>query len=255
MKLAVNAIGQAELLPGDVVAYGQARFIVDFVNDSRARIVPLEKRRISIETMAGKHAEFSKHDSSHNICPTIAPELILERRGASGLKEFHTQRASRRVANQTEAINNTEPQDDMSKKSTKTTSTETESKPTTKGALGSLMGFSTCAVLRRLGMAGVTVAHGRAIMAKAGVKASDTTVSIQIGNGRNGKGSMAELSKAQVEELKASAPAPAEDPKAEKPAKGGKAKATAKAAKAAKPAKAPKAPKAPKATATEAPAA
>ena len=68
--------------------------------------------------------------------------------------------------------------------------------------------FSTCSVLRRLGMAKVGVKHAQAIMDAAGIKAAAATVAINIGAGARGKGSMAQLTKEQVEELKSSAKDP-----------------------------------------------
>jgi hypothetical protein len=59
-----------------------------------------------------------------------------------------------------------------------------------------------------LGKEGVTTAHARAIFEAKKIKVSPTTVSIQISNGRSGEGAPAELTKAQVNELKKAAPEP-----------------------------------------------
>ena len=86
----------------------------------------------------------------------------------------------------------------------KTDKTETP-KP---GKLGGLFGCSVTSVLRRLGKEGFSTAHAKAIMKAKGVKVSPTTVSIQLGNGRNGEGEPVELTKGQLDELKKAAPEP-----------------------------------------------
>ncbi len=76
------------------------------------------------------------------------------------------------------------------------------------GKLGGLFGFTVVSVLRRLGKDGLTSAHVRDIMKAMKVKVQPTTVSIQLGNGKRGEGKPAELTKAQVDELKKAAPEP-----------------------------------------------
>ena len=92
----------------------------------------------------------------------------------------------------------------------------------TKGKLGQYEGHSICAVLRRLGKEGVSVAHARAIVAAQGWSASDTTVQIQNGWGRNDKAPAADLTKAQVKALVDSAPEPTGEAAEAKPAKKGR---------------------------------
>ena len=82
------------------------------------------------------------------------------------------------------------------------------------GKLGGLFGFTTCAILRRLGKEGVSSGHAVAILAAKGIKVSKTTASIQCNAGLNKvaeRGTPADLTAAQVKELVASAP----DPKTE----------------------------------------
>ena len=91
------------------------------------------------------------------------------------------------------------------KSAAKKTDKKAEQNP---GALGGVFGCSVTSVLRRLGKDGISTAHARAILKAMKVKASDTTVSIQIGNGKRGEGKPAELTKSQVDELKKAAPEP-----------------------------------------------
>ena len=80
--------------------------------------------------------------------------------------------------------------------------------------LKKIFGFSISSVLNRLGKEGVTTAHAKAIMVAQGKTVKDSSVSTGISDGRSGKyGKPAELTGAQVKELRASAKDPALDEK------------------------------------------
>lgn len=87
-------------------------------------------------------------------------------------------------------------------------------KPEEPPTLANHYNHSGTAVLRRLGKEGLTVAHVRAIVAANKWDLSDPTVSTQVNAGTHGlRGAPAELTQAQLKEIKASAEDPA---KAEK---------------------------------------
>jgi transposase len=103
---------------------------------------------------------------------------------------------------------------------------EAKTKKTEKQApaptLANLFGWPMTAVMRRLGKEQLATGHVRAILEKLGIKAGDSTLSIQVNAGRSkdyaGRGEPAELTAEQVKQLKSVAPEP------EKPER--KAKAT-----------------------------
>lgn len=100
-----------------------------------------------------------------------------------------------------------------------------------------IMGFPVRAVIRRLGKAGCTSGHVAAILEKHGITVPAGAIPNEIKRGKLLlEGALAELTGAQVKELKDSATAPADAPKATKVPK-------AKKEKSAKPAKAKKAKK------------
>jgi hypothetical protein len=81
------------------------------------------------------------------------------------------------------------------------------------------LGHPVTSVLRALGKAGVSVAHARAIVKKAGVAAADATVSIQVSaakykpSDKNFRGEPADLTAEQFKTLIASAPEPVKETK------------------------------------------
>jgi hypothetical protein len=81
------------------------------------------------------------------------------------------------------------------------------------------LGHPVTSVLRALGKAGVSVAHVRAIVKKAGVAAADATVSIQVSaakykpSDKNFRGEPADLTAEQLKTLIASAPEPVKESK------------------------------------------
>lgn len=100
---------------------------------------------------------------------------------------------------------------------------KTESKKTEKQApaptLANLFNYPMTAVMRALGKAGLSTAHVGAILAALKVKTSGSTLSIQVNAGRAkgyaDRGEPAELTAAQLNQLKAVAPEPVKpEPKA-----------------------------------------
>lgn len=204
--------GMVRLRLGDVVRVLGTHMIVDMVNESRARCVPLRKVTRTITPLVGEPKTFTEVGKPESISCHIEPGEILERRGQQGLQDFLS---SKKAAGRQGDNNNAAGKENMPKKEKKQEAPSGVEGARGAGKLGSIMGFSTTSVLRRLGMSTkITVAHARAIMKAQKVDVSDTTVSIQLNNGRNGKGVPAPISKEQLDELVKSAPAPAEEPKA-----------------------------------------
>ncbi len=101
-----------------------------------------------------------------------------------------------------------------------------ESKKAPAPTLANLFGFPMTAVMRRLGKEQLATAHVRAILEKLGIKAGESTLSIQVNAGwakdYAGRGEPDALTAEQVKKLVAVAPEPVKpEPKAkaEKPAK------------------------------------
>jgi hypothetical protein len=124
----------APLNPGDVLALGPnlatATHVVDMVNDSRARCIPLSGITKTVETPDGS-IKFESRGDIVNISLTTSAARILERLGPDGLKNFLSARASRRRA-QPEASNQnneTENQDMAAKTKTATTDKPRRGRP------------------------------------------------------------------------------------------------------------------------------
>lgn len=68
------------LQPGHIIMFSGERHRVTMVNDCRAVIVPMEKRKTEIQqTIDGKQvvvARFSKYGSSVNISPNSEVEIV-----------------------------------------------------------------------------------------------------------------------------------------------------------------------------------
>jgi hypothetical protein len=183
-KTKINGNSAHALRVGDIVTHNKADHLVWLVNDSRASLVPMGNLNADPE----------------NISPES--ELPLVKRlgvpGAIALLESKTAPA-------------------------RTPKDKSKDEPRL-GKLGGYLGHTVVSVIRTLGKAGFVFADTRAAFDRLGIAAADQTLRIQLKVGRDGLGSMADLSVAQLATFK-----------------------TPKAAKAPKVAKLPKTPKAPKA--------
>lgn len=89
--------GNVWLAPGDVFLFaGGKKHIVDYVNSSRARAVPMESSVTTVTTRFGQKIEFSKSAKSIDISPQVEAGFVIERLGASGLKEFLKKKHNRK---------------------------------------------------------------------------------------------------------------------------------------------------------------
>lgn len=54
---------------GDVIELCGIEYVIDYINDCRARAIPLSRKQVSYETVAGKKVEFETDHSGKNISP------------------------------------------------------------------------------------------------------------------------------------------------------------------------------------------
>ncbi len=220
--------GQVRLRPGDVV---RGESIVVKAGLSNAKVIPLAKqrRRIVPHLDPAKAVEFETAEGVVAIAPCVDAELVTERRGEQGVKDFLAGKGAPAKDAESTGLE-TKGNDGMAKKAKLTKEERAAAKAAakqakaeakaakkaagkngdtaSKGKLGELFGCSITSVLRRLGKEGVTTAHAKAIFKARGLDAAPATVQIQICNGRNGKGTPADITAAQVKELKDSADEP-----------------------------------------------
>jgi hypothetical protein len=224
---------QLRLRPGDVFRNGGRLWIVDRTSEcgARARVLVGDQVEV-VDRWGDRHTFTGGTDKYIHVSLYSDPGLIAERRGAAGLAEFLSAKASRRRVSGKEsgASTTTEPADggqegtdSMAKKAKEA---KKEDAAPYAGSLGGVFGHAVTAVIRALAKAGASNGHIRAIMAAQKVKVADGTVNIQATAGRNGRSAgkdgkpvtYAELTQAQTKELLGSAEDPAEVAKAEKAA-------------------------------------
>lgn len=224
MSIDFDAVpGLVKIRVGDVIVLDGQPHVAVMVNESRAQLTNLKNK-----------------SDTKSITTQVSPETIIERRGLIFVTDF----LGKKTPLEKEVIegetNTTTEEDDMAKKSKKA------SKPKARGGLAAealaaqsngeakpkrgkkkegasaggskggvkrqkVMDQSMCAVLRALGKDGVTKEHAAAIMKAQGVEASEATVNIHVYQGKMGiEGkAVADLTKAQLKELRDSAEAPA----------------------------------------------
>ena len=174
---------------GDVVTHNKADHLVWLVNDSRASLLPLGNLNADPEN--------------------VSPESELPRTQRLGVKGAIALLESKTAA-------------------TKRTPKDKSNAEPKLGKLGGYLGHTVVSVIRTLGKAGFDFKMARAAFDRLQIAAADQTLRIQLKAGRDGVGSLAELT---VKELAAF--------KAPKAVKADKAPKTAKAPKADKSAPAP----------------
>ena len=253
------------LRPGDVVALSNGEpFIVEMVNASRARCVPLTHSVVTTVTLRDKPVRMTQWGDAQSISTRVPPELLLERAGADLLNLFLAVKGSRgkgstntgteiesltedqimekvtslpRGGLAAEAIRAKAGKGDPKPKATKTKKTEEG----TKGALGGLFGNSITSMLRFMGSKGFTTGQAIKALKANKIYPAEATVKIQLGRGKRKDGDLATVTKEQWADLvKAAGPAEAEKPKAVTKTKTKKtAKSASKKTKAEKPSDVP----------------
>lgn len=88
--------GLTPLRLGDVIELDGEAYVVDYVNDCRARVRPVLAATVQVKTRFGKEAQFERSSGSVNIARNVEREVIVERLGEAGLKELLASRAARR---------------------------------------------------------------------------------------------------------------------------------------------------------------
>lgn len=226
---------QVTLQIGDIVAFNGARHYVKHVNESGATLLPACVKFVTIETRFGAKASFARLDRSVTISKNIDRELLLHRLGEDGLKEFLARKGNRcqgggevfPTETTTGGDNGMGAKAKVDKKrargglaaaaletQTRVAKTRKKSGVTKKAAttgkqMAKIMGYSVCAVLRKLGNEGVREEHAKAILAKHGVKdMPERSLSVQLALGRAKSRPLAPLKDSEVKELRDSAPEP-----------------------------------------------
>lgn len=205
--------GLVRLQPGDVVnVFGVVAMVVK-ATEANSHVAEASRRQRTVtDRVTGETATFKLPPQRHIISTTLPKEDVIQRQGAAGLAYFLKTRTVQGVEQTKTSDTEHEGENSMAakKKNTKKAAAPeaAEGKASTKGQLGNVMGYSTCSVLRRLGIAGVDNKQAKAILGACGVQASDATIATHISQGAAGKKgkSVAPLTKAQVDELKAKAP-------------------------------------------------
>lgn len=66
----------ARLRVGDVILLDSRRHVVEMVNECRARAVPVARKRVDYETVAGKRVKFDTSYASQNISPNSECRIV-----------------------------------------------------------------------------------------------------------------------------------------------------------------------------------
>lgn len=199
-----------QLRKRDVVRHAGQEWVVDMVNECRARCIQLDCRSNVV-----------------SLSTRLEPECFVRRLDPS---QFHavTKNKNTETKKETEEMKTkTAKQDSKTSKSRassrKTTPVTEKPAPTPaeatpaaasndkgRGRLGGLLGFSVAAVCRTLGANGLKARQVQSLMDRLQIKVNPHTVHIQTGAGRNKNmsyGKPAELTKEQVQDLVAQIPA------------------------------------------------
>ncbi len=80
---------------GDVIKLYDGLHIVDMVNESRARCIPMTIQSVTFTTTAEREVKFNVFGNYVSVSPNLEPEAIIEHRGQAGLTEFLKSKATR----------------------------------------------------------------------------------------------------------------------------------------------------------------
>lgn len=172
---------------GDVVVLDGEQHVVDYTNDSRARCVPLTKRRVHINQQTGPNAgqtvEFDRIGNSKNISPRVDRAVVVQRLGAQWVADW-------KVGKVQPADNPTQHEErkdnSMAAKKKPAKKAEGKSQEGSNRARIELFGHGACAVIRAAGKAGATTSQVTTVFEAHKVKVSAATIAIQLGKGRKG---------------------------------------------------------------------
>lgn len=196
-----------QLRKRDVVRNGGQEWVVDMVNECRARCVELGNRGHSISISTQVEPEYFVR----RMDPVEFSEQTKTKKGTAEMKNKTAKQNSKNTSSKNTKVSKTRA---SSRKNAPVTQEQApdgangDSKG--RGRLGGLLGFSVAAVCRTLGKAGLKARQVQGLMDRLEIKVNPHTVHIQTGAGRNGNmsyGKPAELSKEQLAELIAQVPA------------------------------------------------
>jgi len=71
-----NDFVYTRLRVGDVVQFGEIDYVIDYVNECRARAIPLSRKRVKYQTVSGKQVDFETDHSGMNISPNSACPIL-----------------------------------------------------------------------------------------------------------------------------------------------------------------------------------
>lgn len=107
--------GMIHLQPGDVLKFGDALHVVDYVNDCRARAVSIGEPKLKqFDTRWGDRIQITNNGSSMNISPLLSPEHLVERRGKQWVEEWLASKTAARN-HKTKAVEGTVDMKDKTK--------------------------------------------------------------------------------------------------------------------------------------------
>lgn len=66
----------SRLRVGDVILLDSRRHVIEMVNESRARAVPVARKRVDYETVSGKRVAFDTNYASQNISPNSECKIV-----------------------------------------------------------------------------------------------------------------------------------------------------------------------------------
>lgn len=75
-----NDFVYTRLRVGDVIELRGMEYVIDYINECRARAIPLSRKQVNYVTVAGKKVEFETDHSGQNISPN-SEIPILQRLG------------------------------------------------------------------------------------------------------------------------------------------------------------------------------
>ena len=239
-----SAMGMVALKPGDFVELAGEPCLVVHVNDCGARVQPVSVRQMELRTRFGQKVVFDKARpvttiSRHVEAACRIPEgqvdsllakletksavrgefmarrekeIISMARRAKETKEAAAKAAKQQKSKKQARGGLAAEQAQMQQEAVKPADKPEADKPSkARGGHPALFGYSVSAVFHKLGAAGVSTKHARAILEARGVSGvSGPCLNTYLSHGRSGKyGTSAPLTDAQVAELKSSALEPA----------------------------------------------
>lgn len=89
---------QTKLRPGDILQLQDGEFIVDYVNECRARCIPTTLRQVEITTTFDGTKTFRALGRSISISTYLDTSLIKTRSGLEGLAAFLSSRSTSATA-------------------------------------------------------------------------------------------------------------------------------------------------------------